>query len=143
MTVRELGPGETHLAAAALLELRPHYDAASLVRRVDELQRVGGFRLAASFAEGEEEAAAAAGFRILENLAWGRALYVDDLSTRAADRGAGHADALFTWLGEEAERAGCEQFHLDSGVIPEREAAHRFYFNHRLRISAYHFHRAV
>jgi hypothetical protein len=28
-------------------------------------------------------------------------------------------------------------------VIRERETAHRFYFNHRLRISAYHFSREL
>ena len=58
-------------------------------------------------------------------------------------RGAGHAAALFAWLEEEAARAGCDQLHLDSGVRPERETAHRFYFNHGLRIGAYHFQRPL
>lgn len=96
-----------------------------------------------SFDEGEEEAAAAAGFRVSDNLPWGRFLYVDDLVTRAAMHGRGHAGALMSWLFEEAEREGCEQFHLDSGVIPERADAHRLYFRRRLRISAYHFSAAV
>ena len=143
MTVRELGPGETHLAAAALLELRPRYDAATLVARIDSVQRAEGYRLAASFAEGAEEAGGAAGFRIVENLAWGRALYLDDLSTRETARGAGHAHALFDWLDSAAIEAGCDELHLDSGVGPEREAAHRFYYNHQLRIRAYHFGRGV
>jgi GNAT superfamily N-acetyltransferase len=143
MTVRELEPGETHLAAAALLALRPAYTVDALVERVDAVQRPGGYRLAASFADGAAEAASAAGFRILENLAWGRALYVDDLSTLPDARGAGHADALFAWLAATAEREGCDEFHLDSGVAPERETAHRFYFNHGLRIASYHFSRGV
>ena len=57
----------------------------------------------------------------------------------AAHRGRGHADRLFGWLEEEARHAGCTQFHLDSGVGPEREDAHRLYFNTGLRITSYHF----
>jgi GNAT superfamily N-acetyltransferase len=84
-----------------------------------------------------------AGFRITENLAWGPHLYVDDLSTRADRRGRGHAGALMRWLAREACRAGCGQLHLDSGVGPDREDAHRLYFNSGLRIASYHFARAV
>lgn len=141
--VRELSQGETHLAGAAMLHLRPqHRDVAGFTARADA-QRATGYRLVAAFEDGREEAAAVAGFRIGENLAWGRFLYVDDLSTDPACRGRGHADALFAWLDAEARRAGCDELHLDSGVGPERETAHRFYFNHELRIASYHFSRAV
>jgi hypothetical protein len=47
------------------------------------------------------------------------------------------------WLMEEAQRLGCDQLHLDSAVIRERETAHRFYFNHHMRISAFHFSREL
>ena len=138
--VRELPAGDTALAARALLELRPHLrDAATLAARIDEVQRPQGYRLAASFDSGAEEASAAAGFRVVEMLAWGRALYVDDLVTLPGHRGRGHADALFAWLGEESRRLGCDQLHLDSGVGPERADAHRFYFRHGMRIASYHF----
>ena len=144
MTVRELGPGETELAARTLLELRPALGSAeALVRQVDERQRPEGYRLAGAFADGDGAAAAVAGFRINEFLAWGRHLYVDDLVTRADRRGRGHGAALMRWLAVEACRAGCEQLHLDSGVGPEREDAHRLYFNAGLRISSYHFQRPV
>jgi hypothetical protein len=43
----------------------------------------------------------------------------------------------------EACRAGCDELHLDSGVGPEREDAHRLYFNAGLRIASYHFSRPV
>ena len=142
--VRELPAGETARAAQALLELRPHLgEPAALAARVDEVQRPQGYRLVGSFEGDEEHAAAAAGFRIVEMLAWGRGLYVDDLVTLPAHRGRGHADALFAWLGDEARRAGCDQFHLDSGVGPERADAHRFYFRHGLRIVSYHFAKGV
>jgi GNAT superfamily N-acetyltransferase len=142
--IRELSSAETHLASAAMLELRPHLGSAEeFVRRVDDVQRTNGYRLIASFEEGEEQAAACAGFRVLDYLAWGHALYCDDLSCRAALRGRGHAGALMDWMIEEAHRLGCGEFHLDSGVGPDRTTAHRLYFNKRMRISSHHFSRNV
>ena len=47
------------------------------------------------------------------------------------------------WVEAEAAPRGCWELHLDSGVGPEREAAHRFYFRHRLRITRYHFAREL
>jgi GNAT superfamily N-acetyltransferase len=141
--IRELSPGETHRAARALLELRPaRAPAGDLVARADA-QRAAGYRIVASFERGEDDAAAAAGFRVSDNLAWGRHLYVDDLSTRADRRGRGHGGALMRWLAVEACRLGCDELHLDSGVGPDREDAHRLYFNSGLRISSHHFSRAV
>ena len=144
VTVRELGPGETALAARTLLELRPRLgSAAVLVRQVDERQRPAGYRLVAAFADGDEEAAAVAGFRINEYLAWGRHLYVDDLVTAAAHRGRGHADRLFAWLEGQARAAGCTELHLDSGLGEHRQDAHRFSFRHGLRIASFHFQREL
>lgn len=141
MTVRELAAGETIRAARALGELRPRFaDHDELAERIDAVQRLQGYRVAASFTSGEaREAAAAAGFRVLEMLAWGRVLYVDDLVTLPEHRGNGHADALFAWLAEEARRTACDELQLDSGVGLERRAAHRFYFRHGMRISSFHF----
>ena len=51
----------------------------------------------------------------------------------------GHGRALLQWCAAEAQRLGCGQLHLDSGVGPEREDAHRLYFNTGLRITSYHF----
>jgi GNAT superfamily N-acetyltransferase len=139
--VREIFEGESALAAAALLELRPHHGTVeALAARIDA-QRADGYRIVASLDEGE--AAAVAGFRIGENAAWGRFLYVDDLVTRGDRRGRGHADAVMAWVEDEAVRAGCDELHLDSGVGPEREDAHRFYFRHGMRITSYHFARSV
>jgi GNAT superfamily N-acetyltransferase len=128
-----------------MLELRPHLrDADTFVARVDDVQRPEGYRLVASFDDGEDdEAAGVAGFRVPHHLAWGHALYVDDLSTRAASRGRGHAGALLDWLLAEAQRLGCDQFHLDSGVLPERTDAHRLYLNKRLQVTSLHFARVL
>jgi GNAT superfamily N-acetyltransferase len=144
-SVRELHEGETALAARALLELRPSVGGAEeLVATVDEVQRPAGYRVVASFDDDEtEHAAAVAGFRVLQNLSSGRHLYVDDLVTREDRRGRGHAGALFEWMYEEGRRLDCPQFHLDSGVGPERADAHRFYFTHGMRIVSYHFARRL
>ena len=141
--LRELGEGEEGLAGAALLELRTHFGDEAAVAERARAQRAEGYRLVAAFEPGEEQAVAVAGFRIARNLAWGRHLYVDDLSTRASHRGRGHGAALMEWVAEEARREGCAELHLDSGVQEAREAAHRLYFNQRLRIASYHFSRAL
>jgi GNAT superfamily N-acetyltransferase len=140
MTVREIGPGETRLAFAAMRALRTHLgDEDAFARRVDELQRPEGYRLAGAFEDGADSAAAVAGFRVLHNLAWGRFLYVDDLSTLEGARRRGHGGALLDWLVAEARRLGCDELHLDSGVGPQRAAAHRLYLNAGFRIASHHF----
>jgi GNAT superfamily N-acetyltransferase len=141
--IREIPESETLRAARALLELRPHRAPAETLAALADGQRAAGYRLVGSFEPGEDDAAAVAGFRLQENLAWGRHLYVDDLVTRADRRGRGHGGALMRWLAVEACRAGCDELHLDSGVGPDREDAHRLYFNAGLRISSYHFQRSV
>jgi GNAT superfamily N-acetyltransferase len=138
--IREIAAEESHLAYLAMLQLRPRIGSESeFVDRVNRLQRPEGYRLVAAFVDGEDQAAAVAGFRIASFLAWGRVLYCDDLSSRADHRRKGHAGALIDWMIEEARRLGCDGFHLDSGVVRERWDAHRLYMNKRMAISAYHF----
>ena len=55
----------------------------------------------------------------------------------------GYGRALLEWCAAEGERLGCTEFHLDSGVGPEREDAHRLYFNTGLRITSFHFARRL
>ena len=120
-------------------ELRPYpSDEAEFVRRVNEVQRRDGYRLVGAFDE-DDRCLAVAGFRVVRNLPWGDSLYVDDLSTHPDGRRRGYGRALLEWCMEEGRRAGCRELHLDSAVGPEREDAHRLYFNAGLRITAYHF----
>lgn len=125
-------------------ELRPHVgDEAEFVRRVDEVQRAEGYRLVAVFEDGADDAVAAAGFRLRNMLAWGRVLYVDDLSTLPSARRRGYGRALLDWLAEEARRLDCGELHLDSGVGPTRADAHRLYLNAGLQITSHHFARVL
>lgn len=120
---------------ATMSELRPHVSAGEFVARVQSQARAGGYRLV--FAESAGDVRATAGYRVLECLAWGRVLYVDDLVTRAEDQGGGFGSALFDWLVDEARREGCDQLHLDSGV--QRFGAHRFYLGKGMDITSHHF----
>jgi GNAT superfamily N-acetyltransferase len=119
-------------------ELRSHLsDPHSFARHVDQVQRPEGYRLV-GVSEGDR-VVAVAGFRVVNMLSWGRAMYVDDLSTLREARRKGYGAALLDWCADEARRLGCGQLHLDSNVGPERKDAHRLYFNKSLRIAAYHF----
>ena len=141
--LREIVPPDTALAFPAIRELRPQFtDETQFVERVDDVQRAEGYRLVGVF-EDAPHAVAVAGFRVGHMLAWGRYLYVDDLSTLPEARRQGYGKRLLEWLTDEARRLGCEQLHLDSGVGGDRVDAHRLYFNAGLRISSYHFARAL
>ena len=74
-------------------------------------------------------------------LAWGHALYCDDLSTRYEHRKQGRAGQLMDWMIDEAKRLNLDTVHLDSGLGEDRTQAHRLYFNKGMRISAFHFSR--
>ena len=116
-------------------ELRPHLTREQFVTQVRRQRDTQGYELA--FLEVKGEVVAAAGFRIVEMLAWGRAMYVDDLVTTAQRQGQGFATELFDWLVARARTAGCAQLHLDSGV--HRHRAHRFYLCREMDITSHHF----
>lgn len=84
---------------------------------------------------------ALASFRISEWLAWGKALYVDDLVALETHRGKGFSEALMRWMEALAVEEGCAEFHLDSGT--HRLAAHRFYHRLKLAITSFHFSRRL
>ncbi len=126
---------ELERAWEVVRELRTQLTLEAFVAQVERQREREGYALALLCDGGT--ARSAAGFRHLETLAWGRILYIDDLVSRAADRGAGYGSALFDWLVGEARAAGCAQLHLDSGV--QRFGAHRFYLHKGLDITSHHF----
>ncbi len=115
-------------------ELRPHVAEEQFLARVRS-QEKSGYRLA--FVQAAEGCVAVAGFRIIENLAWGRFLYVDDLATLSTHRSHGHGHRLLAWLRAHAAQEACSQLHLDSGM--HRTDAHRFYDREGMTRAGYHF----
>jgi GNAT superfamily N-acetyltransferase len=132
--IREIAPGEGQLVAEVLHELRSHLDVSEIPDLIDG-QRAEGYRVVASFAD--DEAVAAAGFRVSRNLALGPNLYIDDLVTLPGARRAGHARRLLEWLAAEGQRLGCSHIHLDSAT--HRHPAHRLYLDADYDITAFHF----
>jgi len=115
-------------------QLRPHLREAEFVERVGR-QHSQGYHL--GYLEADLQIRAVAGYRFFDTLAWGRICYVDDLVTDSESRSQSFGRTLFEWLVSRARDAGCEQFHLDSGV--QRFDAHRFYLARRMAISCHHF----
>lgn len=115
-------------------ELRPHIAEDEFLARIRR-QRDAGYALA--FVQEGGDVVAVAGFRVGENLAWGRFLYVDDLVTLPALRSRGHGAALLAWLRARAAQEGCRQLHLDSGV--QRKDALRFYQREGMTLASFHF----
>lgn len=115
-------------------ELRPHLVREDFVPRIRR-QMSTGYRMA--YAASGDEVMSVAGFRFFEMLAWGKGMYVDDLVSTEKSRGGGFGSRLFDWLVGQARAAGCEQFHLDSGV--HRFGAHRFYLHKGMDITSHHF----
>ena len=115
-------------------ELRPHIAEEKFLTRVRS-QEIDGYRLA--YVQASNNVVAVAGYRLGENLAWGRFLYVDDLVTLPEHRSKGYGAKLLSWLKEQAAKEGCEQMHLESGI--QRKGAHRFYEREGMSMSSFHF----
>lgn len=114
--------------------LRPHLEETQFLATVRR-QQAQGYHLV--FIRETDAVVSAAGFRILEFLAWGKVLYVDDLITDPAQRGRGFGGRLLDWLIAHARAERCAELHLDSGY--QRNAAHRLYLNKGLELNSHHF----
>ena len=114
--------------------LRPHIGEEQFLSQF-RAQESTGYRLA--FVQATEGIVSVAGFRLSENLASGRFLYVDDLVTLPDYRSKGYGSKLLSWLKEYAVKAGCLQLHLDSGI--QRKEAHRFYEREGMTLASFHF----
>lgn len=123
---------------AIMKTLHLHLEEDSFLSRVRS-QESAGDRLLYLGAVGSPEAVT--GFRIGENLAWGRFLYVDDLVTLPAARSQGHGATLLRWLRQHAANERCTSVELDSGV--QRLDAHHIYKREDMTRSSFHFSLAV
>ncbi|MBH1964111.1 MAG: GNAT family N-acetyltransferase [Comamonadaceae bacterium] len=120
-------------------ELRPHLrDAASFAAQARR-QAEQGYRLLAAW-QGHQ-VMGVAGYRIQENLIYGRFLYVDDLVATAAARSQGLGGVLIEALRETARQQDCAHFVLDTGL--GNALAQRFYFRQGLLSKGMHFTQAL
>ncbi len=125
---------EIRACSAVMRQLRPHLEDPDFVQRV-KMQQRAGYQLCYLTDGGTVRCVA--GFRIIENLASGRVLYVDDLVTGSEYRSSGCGQQMLHWLLAHAKAAGCDTLELDSGV--QRFGAHRFYLRNRMDIVSHHF----
>lgn len=116
-------------------ELRPHLKNEKEFFGKTKRQQANGYQLI--FIEKSGVAVCASGFRILEFLAWGKILYIDDLTTLPEHRGNGYAGKILDWLINFAKENNCDEVHLDSGH--QRYDAHRLYLNKKFKIIDHHF----
>ena len=120
--------------ATVLLQLRPQYNKGSLIKQIKK-QQAAGFNIAYHRLDGQ--IACVAGFVITEKLAWGKALYVDDLVNEKSLRSKGAGKAMIAWLKHYARQQDCQELHLDSGM--QRQDAHRFYHREGFDRASLHF----
>jgi ribosomal protein S18 acetylase RimI-like enzyme len=105
-------------------ELRPHLvSEQDFVARVERM-RLQGYRILAAW-DGEM-VVALAGYRLQENLVYGRFLYVDDLVSSETHRGQRWGARLLEQLTGYARREDCVKLVLDTGL--SNVLAQRFYF---------------
>jgi GNAT superfamily N-acetyltransferase len=116
-------------------QLRTHVPELEYLSRVKRQSQNGGYQVAALFDDGQVRCVA--GYRLYECLAWGKFMYVDDLISDQNGRSKNYGKQMLAWLVDEAQKNGCQEFHLDSGV--QRHAAHRFYLRERMDITCFHF----
>jgi GNAT superfamily N-acetyltransferase len=133
--IREVTTDEEISATFSVMrQLRPHLGEEEYLETVEHM-RCSGYRLA--YSEEGGAVRCVAGFRVLEFLAHGRFLYVDDLITDEEVRSGGHGGRMLEWLAGEGRRSRCGHLQLDSGV--QRHDAHRFYFREGMSIASFHF----
>ena len=130
-------PEGLRMAEAVHRQLRPH------------LPPDYAGKMAAVFANGgrmaivveNDTAVSVAVWRLIENTADGRRVYVDDLVSDEQRRSQGSGKLLLDWLESQAVALGCDALTLDSGV--QRHRAHRFYFREGMHVSSYCFRKAL
>ena len=139
----ELRHADADAAVAAcfpvLRQLRPHLaDVSAVVAQIGR-QRQEGYRLLAAWRGGR--VVGIAGYRLQENLIYGRFVYVDDLAVLDTERRGNIGASLLDAVAAEAKALGCKQLTLDTGL--GNSLAQRFYFRSGLLLSAFHFGRSL
>jgi GNAT superfamily N-acetyltransferase len=117
-------------------ELRPHLTKENIVEIIPGMISRGYHLI---YIEENGKAVCASGYRFTEHLHWGKAIYIDDLSTLPEGRKKGYARQLLDYIANAARENNCREVHLDSGCIPSRYDAHRLYIRYGFNITSHHF----
>ena len=126
---------ELHACWPVMHQLRPHLaDADDFIARVHRM-RADGYRLLAAW-QGAQ-ALALGGYRLQENLVYGRFLYLDDLVTLDSARGQHWGQQVIVAVQAIASQADCAHFVLDTGIT--NTGAQRFYARQGLANNAIRF----
>lgn len=127
---------EEYLASFDVMrELRPHLADVAAFTAQARRQAEQVYRLLAVWQDNQVQALA--GYRLQENLLYGRFLYVDDLVAPADARRHGLGAKLIDALREEARKQGCKNFVLDTAL--GNSLGQRFYFRQGLLAVGMHF----
>ncbi len=119
-----------------ILELRPHILEKEYLEKAKLLLSEGAKMI---YVEEAADAPAVSVFRVNYYFYRGKNLYIDDLATKATQRGKGYGGALLDFIVAYAKENGCENIHLDSGYQKERYDAHRLYLNKGFNLTSHHF----
>jgi len=135
-TLQHLENPEAFAASFDLMQvLRPHLvDAAAYTAQLARQTRQG-YRLLAVWSA--EQVVGLAGYRELENLLYGRFIYVDDLVVSPGLQRSGLGERLLSAVRDEAVLRGCDHLVLDTGL--HMPLAQRFYFRQGLLARGMHF----
>lgn len=128
---------EILLCFEAMQSLRPHLKKDTFVGLITGMISRGYILIYVRDEHGKVPAFS--GYRFTEHLAWGKAIYIDDLGTVPEGRGKGYASALLNHIFNVAKDNACDQVHLDSGCVPQRYDAHRLYLKSGFNITSHHF----
>jgi GNAT superfamily N-acetyltransferase len=118
----------------AYKELRPNLQSEDDLVARWRTQTAEGFQMI--YIQEGDIAVAAAGYRFLNTLAWGRVLYVDDLVALTGRQKTGLGTAILRYLQAEARTLGCDAVHLDTGY--HRHLAHAAYLRNGFHFSCHH-----
>jgi GNAT superfamily N-acetyltransferase len=120
---------------SVMQELRPHLsDRATYAAQIAQ-QRTQGYRLLGALRDGA--IVGLAGYRLQDNLIYGRFVYVDDLVVTASLHRSGVGERLLQAARQQAVALHCKHFVLDTGL--HMALAQRFYFRQGLLARGMHF----
>jgi ribosomal protein S18 acetylase RimI-like enzyme len=140
ISLRHIDNDQDCIACYAVMRvLRPHLDGQKTFVAQFRRQSQQGYRLLAAWLG--QQVVALAGYRLQENMMYGRFAYIDDLVVAPGTRSQGLGQQMIEAVREEAKRQRCDNLVLDTALA--NALAQRFYFRQGLLARGLHFVEAV